>query len=298
LPTGEIFPARPEQEFALMNQISRLRPGGRRLTVDETISFCCDFFRLLPVLTVDFQKWQNLPLLLLKTVDFVGEELRGTGLYGVYSALTFYCHALSVAPDPRPWPLDLPDDDPEGVASRWNFLFIEQAANFCDSVPCFFFSFHCACASAVGAAILARIDGRWPLSDHLDGVLTLIERRLDQTPDPTPRSVVGILELVNQLTRPRNTAPCEHSPALMEIFLRHLISLPPIARKVLFKKWDYACFAPLHLPPDPARRLFDEDAAYPGILDEEKVAARLWAVVPSRMVEQSVAEPVYLDIER
>jgi hypothetical protein len=143
-----------KSEYALMNLMVTLWPQGRHRTLDELTNFCCDFWAFLTKHKSDTLNGQRLSELFQNCIDAVLEELEGTSLYGIYSSLRWFKAVYSVPPPPpttdrpilrdfttgtwpfhpeaepiKPWPLDLPENELySGRGSRFNFLFIEQAA--------------------------------------------------------------------------------------------------------------------------------------------------------------------------
>jgi hypothetical protein len=278
-----------------MNHISRLRPGGRRRTLDELINFCCYLFRIL----VRYASAGDRRLV-SAALEYVFQELDGTGLYGVYSSIAFYgWKVLNVVAPPwvraesslpgHPWKLDLPDANQAGVASRWNFLFIENTLNLCEDMACLFFSYHTGCAHRIEKLIGPRIDGKWRLEDHLGEFLDIVCYRIAASDRASRSSIVGILRLVTHFHHPKQP---RHAHELYGIFLHYLKDLPPIAGEIFLAKWDYHCFAPL------------EDVGGEGIRNfwvdpkENSPEDRFSATMPARVVEAQTSriEPVYITV--
>jgi hypothetical protein len=232
-------------DLDLMSLVSRLRPGGRHRTLDELINFCC---RLFPIIVRYAGAGDG--RLVAPVLRYVFQELEGTGLYGIYSAIAFYGRRAAGV-DARPWPLDLPEANQAGVSSRWNFLFIENATNLCDDIACLFFSHNDACAHKIEGLVRARVHGKWKLEDRLDELLGIVEERIALSDRPSCRSVVAILRLVTLLARGKQT---QHINELYSAFLRHLGNLPPIVCELFLRKWDYDCFALLQEEKGESRR--------------------------------------------
>jgi hypothetical protein len=139
--------------------------------------------------------------LLTWSLHYLFQELHGTGLYGPYSAIAFYC----CGPDARgmgPWPLELPDDDPRGLASRWNFVFIEQIVNRLGDPAILVFAYNSACAQKIETLAAACVrTGRSAVPPR--EIAAALKRRSEATGNPKEHSLAGLLEisrLVGQCT--------------------------------------------------------------------------------------------------